>query len=81
MASSTSRPSASSAVIASSTSSSSVATRWALYEGRASVRNAGRQSSSTHIATSFGRWSTSRRASMFKKPYTPRAGSESGSEW
>ena len=51
-----------------------------LVGGRAATRNAGRQSSSTAMASPLGWWSVISRANMLRKPYTPRNASESGRE-
>ena len=43
-------------------------TRWALYDGIARTRNAGRQSRSRHAITAPGRRSRTRRATMSQNP-------------
>src|SRR2546427_799817 len=70
-------PNASSGAIGSGSSE----TRWALYAGRASTRNAGRQSSSTAMPSRSGRRSLTSRASMFNNPYRACMGTLSGRVW
>ena len=56
----------------------STATRCALYDGIASTRNCGRQSSSQHMTSRVGRWAVTRVAIMSSSPRTALTGVPSG---